>query len=400
MSGARRLRAWRALLLAAVGLALAAGKLAPPAGAQVAHPDPVLVSVHLDYVNPLPGAAGLAPARLAPLSPAVSAQAVSDERYLRYRAHGDLGGFLLAPVGGSPLVAQAHEIVGSERRSSQIPQYGEAAEGVVRSFAFIGGASPAATDNGRSRVAGLGTPPQLPLPVNSNTVPPPNEGFGGRTPSEGASHRAGEGTRRGGGGEGVGGKPGEAGGGGGGKGGGRSGKTHGGGGKPGGKHKHPSGGKPPPSTAPGETPPSSEEGGGSGTGGGPGGASCGTADLSITSDHSTCRIYAVNMEPGEAASEVMTVRDQAGVPVTLSLRASGEENRFWSDLRMGVWQVGTAAPDPLPALLWWTTQESTLTSLSPGQQVSYEIELYLPLSAGNEDQGRSAVVDLTWHAQQ
>jgi hypothetical protein len=384
----------RTLLLAATA-ALAGAQLAPVASAHVARPNPILTSVHLDYVSPLSTVGGT-PAHLVPLSTAVSAQAVADERYLRYRAQGDLGGFLLAPVGGSALAAQAREVVGGEQRASQIPQFGEAAEGVVRSFAFIGASHTGTADNGRSKVPGLGTPPRLPLPANSNAVPPPNEGFGGRRLPEGASPRSG--------GRGGGGEPGASGGGRAG-GGGHGGERHqGSGGKSGGGHKQPSGGKRPPVTAPSTTPTETlsppSGGGGSGGGANTGGGSCGTVGLSIASDRSTCRIYAVNMEPGESASEVMTVRDDAGVPVALSLRAGGEENRFWNDLRMGVWQAGTAAPDPLPALLWWTSQDNRLTSLSPGQQVSYEIELYLPSSAGNEDQGQAAVVDLIWHAQQ
>lgn len=401
----------RRLLAAAGSLALAGAQFAAPARAQVpARPNPALVSVQLDYVNPLPSVAE-APGRLAPLSQAVSAQAVADETYLRYRTQGDLGGFLLAPVGGSAIVAQAREIVGGERHASQIPQYGEAADGVVRSFAFIGGPPGGSSENGRGAVPGLGSPPRLPLPANSNSTPPPNEGFGGRGLPEGGQPSGGGG---------AGSKPGGSGGSGrggsGGSGGGEAGKGE----KPGGggKAKHHPAKEHPPVTTPTETPGaagggegggstggggSGGSGGGAGGGGGGsggGGASCGTVGLSIVSDHSTCRIYAVNMAPGRSASEVMTVRDEAGVPVTLSLRASGEENRFWNDLRMGVWQVGTAAPDPLPELLWWTTQDNRLTTLSPEQQVSYEIELYLPTSAGNEDQGQAAIVDLTWHAQQ
>lgn len=331
----------------------------------VARPDPVLVSVHLDYVGPLRGPSGT-PVALPALDPAVAAQAVADERYLHYRAPGDLGGFLLAPVGVSAMSSGGRDVVGAAARVSQIPQYAQAAEGVVRSFAFLGSAPGRAPQNGRTSVPGIGLPPRLPPPSNSNAVPPPNQGFGGRPvnqPSEGGKQPSG--------------------------------------GKRPSKSKHPSsGGKHPPATTPTPTPvviPSPASAGG---GEEAGGASCGTVGLAITSDHSTCRIYAVNMAPGQSASEVMTVRDEAGVPVTLSLRASGEESRFWSDLRMGVWQAGTAAPDPLPALEWWTTQDNQLATLQPGQSVRYEIELYLPTSAGNEDQGQTALIDLTWRAQQ
>jgi hypothetical protein len=127
--------------------------------------------------------------------------------------------------------------------------------------------------------------------------------------------------------------------------------------------------------------------------------SCGTTGLAITSDLASCRIFAVNMSPGGSATQLMTIRNDSGVPFALSLRAEGNQNRLWNDLRMGVWQVGTAAPQPLPPLLWWTTQASTLTTLQPGDSIRYEIELYLPASAGNEDQALAASIDLVWRAE-
>lgn len=370
----------RALLGA---LALLGAACSPSAHASIARPNPVLVSVHLDYVSPLRGSAG-GPAALTPLDPAVVQQAVADERYLHYRIEGDLGGFVLAPIGASAWASGGRAVVGGSGKSSEIPQYGQAAEGVVRSFAFIGAGQRTGgwtPQNGRTPVRGLGPPPELPAPSNSNAVPPPNEGFGGRpaNPSEGGKQPSGGKSP--------------------------SGKPEGGKGGSGGKSKsHPGGKQPPPvttpSTPPVVTPPPTEEGGQGGGGSGGGGASCGTIGLAVSSDHASCRIYAVNMEPGRSASETMTIRDEADVPFTLSLRASGEENRLWQDLRMGVWQAGGPAPDPLPALLLWTTQDNALTTLGPGQEISYEVELYLPLSAGNEDQGETALIDLTWSAHQ
>lgn len=385
-------KAWTAIAcsVALASLALLGAVSAPAAHASIARPNPVLVSVHLDYVSPLRVPSGSAVA-LRPLDPAVAQQAVADERYLHYRTGADLGGFVLAPIGADAWSSGGHAVVGGGGKTSEIPQYGQAAEGVVRSFAFVGGGAgghAGAPQNGRTPVPGLGTPPELPAPSNSNAVPPPNEGFGGRpaNPPEGGKQPSG--------GESPGGKS-------------LGGKSEGGkgGDGSGGKSKPHSGGKQPPpvttpSTTPAVTPPPVEEGGQGGGGSGGGGASCGTIGLAVTSDHASCRIYAVNMEPGQSASETMTIRDEAGVPFTLSLRASGEENRLWQDLRMGVWQVGGAAPDPLPALLWWTAQDNVLTTLQPGQEVAYEVELYLPGIAGNEDQGKTALIDLTWSAHQ
>jgi len=65
---------------------------------------------------------------------------------------------------------------------------------------------------------------------------------------------------------------------------------------------------------------------------------------------------------------------------------------------MGVWELNTPAPAPLPALLWWTLQDNPLTTLQPGESVTYNIELALPASAGNADQGKTATIDFTWRA--
>lgn len=107
------------------------------------------------------------------------------------------------------------------------------------------------------------------------------------------------------------------------------------------------------------------------------------------------------MAPGGAATEHMTIRNDSGGTVDLSLQAilRGTQNGLWSDLRLGVWQQGSAAPDPLPPLLWWTGQDNRVTSLAAGASVTYVIQLYLPTSAGNGDQAKTAVIDLSWHAQ-
>jgi hypothetical protein len=104
------------------------------------------------------------------------------------------------------------------------------------------------------------------------------------------------------------------------------------------------------------------------------------------------------MAPGGSTFELMTIKNEADVPFTLSLRASGTPNRLWDDLQMGVWEVGTPAPSPLPALLWWTLQENQLTTLQPGASVSFHIELALPSTSGNAVQGYAASIDFHWHA--
>jgi len=105
------------------------------------------------------------------------------------------------------------------------------------------------------------------------------------------------------------------------------------------------------------------------------------------------------MAPGGTALERTTIRNDSDGPFTLSLQASGTPNSLWNDLQMGVWELNTPAPAPLPALLWWTTQENDLTTVAPGQSITFVIELSLPSTAGNADQGKAAVIDFTWHAQ-
>ena len=104
------------------------------------------------------------------------------------------------------------------------------------------------------------------------------------------------------------------------------------------------------------------------------------------------------MAPGGSVSEVMTIRNDSGEPFTLSLSATGSVNQLWDDLELGVWEEGTAEPTPFPALLWWTTQDNTLATLQAGESIRYELELYLPPTGSNADQGRVASIDLVWKA--
>ena len=127
-----------------------------------------------------------------------------------------------------------------------------------------------------------------------------------------------------------------------------------------------------------------------------GGASCGTTGLRSRATIRPVASRRSNMAPGGSASEVMTVRNDTNQAFTVSLQATGTQNSFWNDLQMGVWEDGTAAPSPLPPLLQWTSQANNLGSgtLQPGQTIKYKIELYLPTTAGNADQNKSAVIDL------
>jgi hypothetical protein len=104
------------------------------------------------------------------------------------------------------------------------------------------------------------------------------------------------------------------------------------------------------------------------------------------------------MAPGDSASETLTITNDSGDTFTLLLRATGAENRLWTELRLGVWEAGAPAPQPLPPLLWWTTQDNAMTTLQPGESIRYRVELYLPPTAGNDAQALVASIGFVWKA--
>lgn len=95
----------------------------------------------------------------------------------------------------------------------------------------------------------------------------------------------------------------------------------------------------------------------------------------------------------------MRIENTSSSAYDLAVQVAGTPSAFWNDLRLGIWPEGTAAPSPLPPLMWWTGQWNTLGTLQPGQVVTYDVQLFLPTSAGNSAQQQSAVFDLVWHAQ-
>jgi hypothetical protein len=96
----------------------------------------------------------------------------------------------------------------------------------------------------------------------------------------------------------------------------------------------------------------------------------------------------------------MTIQNTSGSPYTLSLEETGpNNNHLWQDLQMAVYDpTGGIPTPPYPLLTSWLGSFHALTTLNPGQTVLYVIVLYLPTTAGNADQGKSAVVDFTWQA--
>lgn len=350
--------------VAAASAALALqGAAAGAVAAPIARPNPALVEIRVDYVNGLTGPTGK-PVFLAPLRLAVIDQAVADQQWLAYQTSSDLGGFEPAPVGQTARSSGGRTIVGRSHRT-EIPPLSTSAGGGVISFAPLLGRFPGPPESGTQPVPGLGVPPAVTPPSNSNTVPPANGGFGGRKPPPPPPTTTTTAPTT--------------------------------------TTKPP---PPPPPTTTTTPPPTTTTAPPPTTTAPPttttpptAGASCGTVGLTITSDHATCQLYAINMAPGGSVSEVLTVRNDSGAPFTLSLRAAGTTNQLWNDLQLGVWEANTAAPIPFPALLWWTTQDNTLTTLQAGESIRYELELYLPPAASNADQGKVAVIDLIWKAQ-
>ena len=53
----------------------------------------------------------------------------------------------------------------------------------------------------------------------------------------------------------------------------------------------------------------------------------------------------------------------------------------------------------MPPLHTWLNAFHELTTLAAGATVQYEIELYLPTTAGNPDLGKTATISFQWHAQ-
>jgi len=110
-----------------------------------------------------------------------------------------------------------------------------------------------------------------------------------------------------------------------------------------------------------------------------------------------CVISITNAAPGDSVSEVMTITNTSDSPYTLSFRAVGpNNNHLWQDLEMDVFDP-FLGPTLSPLQLWLGTFHA-LTPLAPGATVQYEIELYLPTTAGNSDQGKSAVISFQWRA--
>jgi hypothetical protein len=367
--------------------ATTAGALAAPALAHaaapppIARPNPVTYPIRLDYTGPLVGTDGKT-ASLAPLQQGVIMAATVDAASLKYEKPDDLGGFIPATVGRFPLAGGGHDVLSPGRHATQIPLFAVAGGGAIDSFTFTGTPPSGPTpppDNGNTGI----TPPPPPSP--GNIPPPANQGFGGGR-------------------------------GGGGGGGGTTTTTT----TTTTTHSHPppppttttttttTQQPPPPTMTTTQAPPTTTTTGGGGGGGGGGSGcsggtcaagSCGSAGLSVDSSLPGCTLSITNASPGDSVTEMFTLQNTSGSPYTLSFKAQGaNNNHLWQDLQMDVYDPSGGAPTPpLPSLTSWLGFHA-LTTLNSGQTVTYVVELYLPTTAGNADQGRSAVVDFIWSA--
>jgi hypothetical protein len=368
-----------ALLTVVASLAAPAlAHAAPP----IARPNPAVYPIQLDYESPLASPNG-GSATLAALGQGAILAATRDRASLAFGARGDLGGFVPAPIGKLALSGGGRDMLVRGPREAQIPLFFQSAGGEISSFAFRG-AIPNPSDppdNGRQRIPGIGPPPPVPAPTGSNTVPPANQGFGGRPSGQGGGKRPGTTT------------------------------TTSGGGGGGGTVTQPQ--SPATTTAAFTTTaetrtvtttPVGGAGGGGGGGACSGGSctagSCGVAGIQIESTPPGCVITLSRAAPGDSVTEVMTITNTSDTSYVLSVKAEGaNNNHLWQDLELGIWQVPGPPPASLPSLSSWLLGFSSLITLNSGDSVQYEIELYLPTTAGNADQGKTAVVAFRWRAQ-
>ncbi len=374
------MRTLAALLIAGAAIAAhaavahGAGPARNALPAPIARPNPATFGLRIDDVAPLRAPDGTV-ADMPPLHPSVTAAAVADARFLHFLREDDLGGFVPAPVGTTALGDGGGRSIVGRGLQPELPLFDQVAGGRVQSFTFTGGPLPP-PDNGKGPVPGLGNPPPSPVPTPGTTVPPPNDGFGGRPAPPPGGTTTTETTPT---------PPTTT------------------------TTPPPTTTRPPtttttttttatttttttPTTTPAPPTTTTTPGGGGGQ------PSCGSADIAITGTPSACRIDAMNMAPGDSASEVLTITNTSGTAYTLSLKASGAHNALWDDLQLGVWEQGDPPPTPLPSLMSWTAAFNPLRTLAPGQSVTYVVQLHLPTSAGNDVQNLAAVIDFTWRA--
>jgi hypothetical protein len=384
----------RVVVLAALaGLALAAPAIAHGAPA-IQRPNPLFVSLKVDYISPLPTPTGVGEAILTPEQFKNTNQSIRDLQFLKYSKIDDLGGFMPAVVGNT-FEKGGKRLVGRSNKP-EIPLYGIYETNLDRSYTWLHGIGTGPLTNeggGAVFVPGLGVPPTVAPPTNGNTTPPANQGFAGKpggtittvvtTTLQGSTTSATVTTQT------------------------TTGRTT--------TKKRtttartttttsttaatttsPSpptvftttttptttGSNPPPPPPP---PPPTD---------------CGVIDVSVTSDLS-CLFVITNAKPGDSIVENYTIKNTGSVGYDLALNITNDnppDNHLWNDLTMGVWETPGAAPNPFPPLNDWVPSFITLDHLNPGDTIHLRFDCLLPYTAGNADQHLAAVMTLHFRA--
>lgn len=438
-----------ALLAAAIGAAPptdAAGATTPT----TPRPVPVLVTVRLDYGG-VPNGLGTS-GRYVPLLPAVVAAALTDNTFLRYQRHADLGGFEPAPIGQQAATVTARAL-GSGPLRTQIPLYARsrAAGTQISSFAFV--SSPAGPGGSATAPGSTRTTPSPGTGANIATTPNPGSsgarpGSGtGSPPPSGAPSASPEGTSGSGqvgpGAQGSSGVPPA---------------SIGAAGVPATATTSPntdsttttqempggaSGGgrSSPPATAqtttsvphhvttttsPTTTPmapsttttslppavtttvtatttPSHTTTTGVSTNTSGGGATtttiAGTSIAMTNSREAVDVVSATNMAPGDSVTRDVTIGNAGSLSFVLSLRSSSAStNLLASLLQLSVVQVSTAPTRTIESG-GLTGSAGDIETMRPGQTTTFAVTLRLPATAGNDVQHQSASVDLLWSGQ-
>lgn len=376
-----------AALALLAGLALAAPAIAHGAP-KIQRPNPLFVTLKLDYISPLPTPTGIGEAILTPLQFKTTNQAIRDLQFLKYGKIDDLGGYLPAEIGAT-FQKGGKRLVGRSNKP-EIPLYGVYERNLDRSYTWLHGIGTGPLTNeggGAVFVPGLGVPPVVAPPTNGNTTPPANQGFAGRpggtvtttivttvqgttsqlvtTTSKGRTTTKKRTTTA------------------------RTTTT-----SPGTTTSpqpptvftttttHTTTGSSPPSPPP---PPPTD---------------CGTIDVSVTSDLN-CLFIITNAKPGDSIVENYTIINTGSAGYDLSLNITNDnppDNHLWNDLTMGVWETPGPAPNPFPPLNDWVPSFITLDHLNPGQTLHLRFDCLLPTTAGNVDMRLAAVMTLHFKA--
>ncbi|HEY2326682.1 MAG TPA: hypothetical protein VGH52_04265 [Gaiellaceae bacterium] len=375
-----------AVLAALAGFALAAPAIAHGAPT-IQRPNPLFVTLKVDYINPLPTPTGVGEAILTPVQFKTTNHSMRDLQFLRYAKTGDLGGYLPATVGAT-FQKGGQRLVGRSNKP-EIPLYGIYETNLDRSYTWLHGIGTGPLSNeggGAVFVPGLGVPPVVAPPTNGNTAPPANQGFagkpGGTTTTTIVTTVHGSTTVRT--------------------------TTNVTTGRTTTKKRTTTARTttttsttvPPPPTLFTTTSPPTTTGSNPPSPPPPPPTDCGTIDVSVSSDRN-CLFIITNAKPGDSIVENYTIKNTGKVTYDLSLNITNDippDDHLWNDLTMGIWETPGPAPNPFPPLTDWVPSFITLDTLHPGDTIHLRVDCLLPYTAGNVDMNRSSVMTLHFMA--